>query len=279
MSSIDKPVLYEYNDFRLFLSDFYDYKNKQEPKFNKTFICKQLGLPKSRSYFQEVLRGRIISQPKIALFIDLLELTDDEAKYFRALVNYNQVGNDQEEKELLLHQLIRLHKSSKKIITENEYIYYSKWYHSVIRALLDTINFKSDYKFLSKKIFPSITVKEARSSIKLLLDLNLIKKNDEGYYKPTDTVISTGTLIKNELIKQYQLNCLDVAKNTITANSSQSQQVITRIMSVSEECQKEIEQSVARFNSEITALVRNDKKQSDRVYQFDMLFYPQSRFD
>lgn len=279
MKSLTGPNIYEYSDFRKYLNDYYLYKNDKDPTFTKTYVCKQLGLPNSRSYFQEVVKGRVISSPKIPLFISLLELNEDEGKFFRALVNYNQNANTQEEKEQLLNQLIRLYKVPQKVITEDEFSYYSTWYHSVIRSLLDVIDFYDDYAMLANKVIPPIRVDEAQKSIALLCDLNLIAQNDDGFYKPTHTSLTTGTLIKNELIKQYQLKCLDVAKSIIMNNDNTSQHVITKLMTVSQESLDEIKKSISKFNSEITAIVRKDTNPSDRVYEIDLLFYPHSRCD
>ena len=46
---------------------------------------------------------------------------------------------------------------------------------------------------------------EPKESIELLLSLGLIKKNDEGCFKPTDKVPTTGDVVRDELLRCYQI--------------------------------------------------------------------------
>ena len=277
MDLIKRPNVYDYNNFREFLRDFYTYRHNRDKKFTKAFICKELGLPNTRSYFQDVLNGKFVSVIKIPLFIKLFKLNKDEAQYFRVLVNYNQATDDPDEKELLLDQLISLNKTPKKILSPEMYSYYKEWYYSAVRAVINTFDFKDNYSVLAKKVFPPITARQAKEAIDLLLELKLISKNAKGYYKPTDKVISTGSLIKNDIITQYQLKCIDVAKKAILKNKDQPQRIITKMVSVSEVGLKQIRKKLEKFNAEITSIVHKDEKPADRVYQLDLLLFPHSK--
>ncbi len=67
------------------------------PGFTHAYICHKLGQPKSRTYFANVVKGiKNISPGVIDIFINLLNLDSREAKYFRAMVNYNQTNSVQE---------------------------------------------------------------------------------------------------------------------------------------------------------------------------------------
>ena len=55
------PNIYDYNDFRKFLGDFQEAKRSVDRRFTKSAICKELGLPNSRSYFNDVLNGKPVS--------------------------------------------------------------------------------------------------------------------------------------------------------------------------------------------------------------------------
>ena len=277
MKPNNEPNIFEYNNFWHFLRDLYTFKHTGNPHFTKSYICKKLGLPNSRSYFQDVLNGKYVSSIKIPLFIKLFKLAKEEGLYFRVLVKYNQCVDDPEEKEMLLEQLISLNRTPKEIITKDAYAYYKEWYHSVIRALLSTFNFKNNYKTLARMVFPPISLKQAKESIVLLKKLGLINKDPDGYLKPTSKVISTGPLIKDDIIKQYQLKCVDNAKKTIMINQAHPQRIITKMISISHEAYKQIEKRVEKFNAEITSMVHKDELPPDRVYQLDVFLFPQSQ--
>lgn len=276
MDESKKPIVFAYNNFRSFLRDVFEYENSKNKKFNKAFICRELGLPNSRSYFQDVLNGKVVSAQKIELLSMIFKLNKKETNFFRVLVNYNQTINNADQKSLLFDQLVSLNQTPKEVITRQQYSYYKSTHNAVIRAILNTIDFKDDYKMLSELVIPNITVKKAKDSIKLMSILGLIKKNVDGYWKPTDKVISTGEKIKSEVIKQYQMASLLSARDVISGNTSQPQRVMTKMLSLSGEAYNLIEKKIEKFNSEITSIVHKDEKIADRVYQLDIVLFPQA---
>jgi uncharacterized protein (TIGR02147 family) len=274
-----KPNIFDYNDFRIYLKDYYAYRHALDKKFSKAIICKQLGLPNSRSYFQDVLNGKFVSNLKVPLLIKLLKLTKEEALYFKVLVNFNQAVDDPDERDLFFEKLISLNRTPKSQISSDVYSYYREWYHSVVRAVLNIYDFSKDgnHSILARQVFPSITEKKAKTSVQLLLDLGLIHEDSSGFLKPTDKVITTGAFAQDELIKQYQLKALEIAKEAILKNKKQPQRVITKMISISEEGLKRIEKHIEKFNAEITSIVHKDEMKADRVYQLDIIFYPHSK--
>lgn len=273
-----KPNIFNYNDFRVYLKDYYTFKHQRNKKFSKAFICKELGLPNSRSYFQDVLNGKFVSQLKIPLFIKLFNLNNEEAQFFRVLVNYNQAVDDPKEREFLFEQLVSLNQTPKAIINEKEYAFYKDWYNSVVRAVLNIVDFKKDGNYLkfARQIFPPLTETQARASVNLLLGLDLIKENEYGYLKPTEKVISTGAYAKDEIIKQNQLKSLEIAREAILKNQKQPQRVITKTISVSEEGYNRVLKNIEKCSSEINSIVHKDEAPADRVYQLDIILFPHS---
>jgi uncharacterized protein (TIGR02147 family) len=271
-----KTNIYDYNNFRKYLADYQVMRQESEPGFTKSSISKLLGLPNTRSYFTDVLKGEKVSSLFAERFVHVLNLTKEEAQFFRVLVMLNQAETP-EERELYFDQLISLNRTPKRIMEKCYYSYYKNWYNSVIRAMLHVFDFKNDYVGLSKAVFPSITVKQAKEAIALLQKLNLISKNENGYYKPTEQSIATPDGVRDELIKNYQLSCIEMAKNALLINSFIPQSISTNVISISNEGYGRIEKKIKKFRSEIRSLVHKDDKPAERVYQMDILLFPNSR--
>jgi uncharacterized protein (TIGR02147 family) len=272
------PSIFDYYDFRKYLEDYRRRRKEFDPGFTHTYICYRLGQKNSKSYFANVIKGiKIVTPEFINRLIDLLELNVEEANYFRALVNYNQTYN-QKEKEYYLEQIVKQNKADSRLITAQEYSLYKEWHHSVIRAILDIFDFTDDFKWLAEMVVPPITVPQARKSIKLLLSLNLIRQNDQGYLKPTDKTVRTEDYVHDEIIKHYQAHCMEIAKLTLLGNNDQPKDYSTNILSVSEDGLRKIQQKTQKFREEIRALVRNDELPADRVYHLDIQLFPNSRF-
>src|SRR5271157_3464016 len=52
-----RPSAFEYNNFRKFLADARKALGRESKMFSKAGVCAQLGLPNTRSYFNDILNG------------------------------------------------------------------------------------------------------------------------------------------------------------------------------------------------------------------------------
>jgi uncharacterized protein (TIGR02147 family) len=274
MKTSQGPDIFRYLDFRKYLEDFRKARKATDPGFSHAYICHRLGQRNSKSYFSNVVKGGKTVTPEFTnRFIDLLGLEADEAGYFRVLVNYNQTYNPKE-KEYYLDQLMQHAATQNRLISKNEYAFYTEWYHSVIRAILDIYDFKNDYAALAKIVVPPINATEARKSIRLLESLKLIARDKNGFFRPTDRTVRTDDHVRDDLIVQYQIKCLDIAKMTILSKPDQPHDVSTNILSISEEGLKKIQKRLLKFRQEVRALIHNDMNKADRVYQLDIQLLP-----
>jgi uncharacterized protein (TIGR02147 family) len=273
----DLPEIFEYIDFKKYLENYYSKRKAGDPAFSHAYICRRLGQVNAKSYFNNVLKGRVTISPTfVDRFIDLLGLQPDEAKYFRALVNYSQ-SKSSHEKEFFFDQLVRLNRTPRKVVDKVAFDYYQEWHHSAVRALLDIVNFKDDYKALAAMLYPRITVKQAKDSVALLKKNGLIVRNGRGVWKPTDKVIVSGDAAKDAILKQFQIKCLDHAKAMLPRGGDVGQRTITMTVSLSAAAHSRIIQRMEQFKSEIRSIVHKDEKPASRVFHINMNFLPMSK--
>ncbi len=268
--------VFAFINFREFLRDYYENRSKVDKSFTKTAMCKKLGLPNSRSYFGEIMSGKVaLSNIKMELIIKIFELKGDEAQYFRCLVQYNQ-SCIKEEREFYFDNLISLNKTPKKLIDPDAYAYFKDWAPSTIRAALDVFDIKNNYKTLGEKIVPSISTKRVQAAIQLLDKLKFIKRNKNGCWKPTDKMIQTKSYMEDELIKKYQAECLEIAAKAIWRNSSKPKNISCDTMSISKGTYLKIEKKLQKFKSEFKSIVHKDEEPASDVYQLCIQLYPQT---
>lgn len=269
--------IFHYIDYRKYLEDYYSRRKSLDSSFTHEYICHRLGQENAKSYFNNVVKGRANVTPAFTdRFIDLLGLKSDEAKYFRALVNYNQTISPHE-KEFFFDQLVQLNSTPHHVIDRNAYTYYKEWYHSAIRALLDIININNDYKTLASKLFPQITFKQARESITLLDRLGLISKDKKGFWKPTDKVIVTGEAIKDAMVKQFQMKCLEHARAVLASGSNQTHRNITLTMSLSDKAYERTIRRIQQLKSELRSIAHKDDIPPTKVYHLNVNIFPMSQ--
>lgn len=263
----DRAVnIFEYLNFKEFLKDYRDEQRKKDPGFSNPYISVRLGEKNSKSLFNNIVSGRRTVTPLlIDKLLELLELEGNEAKYFRALVSYNQTVSPAE-KTYHFDQIVSLNHTPNKLISEEEYEYFSEWHHSVIREILDMESFSGDYKYLAAKLIPPITVAQAKKSVALLKKLGLVTKTKNGNLKSTEKVLIAGKKIQTAIIEQYQIQALERAKKQI-AEDPIRQQTLTTTFSASPEALKDIGLRIGRLRKEIRSITHKDDKPNKNVYQ------------
>lgn len=267
--------VYAYIDCRAFLRDYYQARSRKDSYFSHRWICTRLGQGKgSRSYFSNILAGRVRISPNLATrLLKVLELGKEEAEYFRLLVHFSQ-AETAEERELYFDQLIRSGRAGKELLHPDTYAYFRKWYNIVIREALDTFPFRGDYAALARKVVPNITVAQAREAVEFLEKAGLIGRREDGCYKSLRKSLTTGTKAESVVINQFQSACMDLAKESLSRPSERPQSFSTLTMSLSEDAYRRIEKRLHKLRSELVFLVQKDPNPSDRVYQFNFQFFP-----
>lgn len=270
--------LFDFADYRKFLEEYQNKRQSQEPAFTRIRFCAELGLPNTRSFFSDVVAGRRhISKSYVERFVRALRMDDDEARYFRVLVDFNQCDHDKE-REHLFEQLVALNRTPRKFVGPEQYEFYRHWHHTAVFVMLQMKPFAGDYADLARSLFPPITPGQARQSVSLLRKLELIRRDDDGTWKATERTLDTGRNVRDELVRQYQIQCLDLAKKLLMLGPDPRalRTFSTVTLSVSKEGSALIAKKLQKFKSEVAAIAHREEAPADRVYQLNIQYYPQS---
>ena len=267
--------VFDYADFRKFLEDYQARRQAQEPTFTRSRFCKDLGLPNTRSFFNDVVKGvRPLSKTNVERFTRALMMNEAEAQFFHVLVEFNQAMIPSD-RELLFDQLVSLNHAPSRQILREEFEFYRHWHHTTVFSLLDILDVSDDYAHLGGRIFPPITTAQARDSVNLLRKLGLIDRSEAGFWKPTAKTLDTGSYAKDELVRQYQLQCLELSKRAMLLDHQEPRNFSTMTLSVSQKGCALIEKKLKKFKSEVRSIAHREESPADRVYQVNVQFFPQ----
>jgi uncharacterized protein (TIGR02147 family) len=278
-AEMEKPSvnIFSYVDFKRFLADAYDERAAADAAFSKTQICRQMGLPNSRSFFSDIIAGKKqLSKAKTELLIPIFDLDGDEAQYFRFLVLYNQTVV-KDEKEFYLDQLIALNRTPWMLVDKNAYEYYREWYTSAIRAYLDIADIKDEYEKIAKALYPPVTVPQVKASMELLKRLNFIRQDARGHWKPGEKILFSKSDANDALVKRYQAKCIELGLPALYDGDLHPKTFVTRTLSVSSGIYVKIEKKLHKFLSEVRSLVHKDEQPADRLCQLNVQLFPQAR--
>lgn len=274
---MDEPSVYLYNNFRTYLADWHAWVQTVRPEWTKSEVSRQLGLPRTRSFFTDILAGRKLSATFADRLVRLIGFERDEARYFRALVRFNQADTP-EDRELAFDQLVGMGRVKRTELDSGaSYKYYRHWWIGAVRALLATGNFADDPAAIVKALKPAITLGQAKEAIAILLELGLADRDTDGFLRQTTKMLSTPEKSRDDLVKQLQIQQMEVVQTALLSGDDPDRHVSTNIVAVSAEGAELIRERVDNFRRALRSIVQNDPSPQDRVLQIALSLVPLSK--
>lgn len=266
-------TIYEFLDFRSFLRAWFESEKARRPRFSKATVSRSLGLPNSRNYFSDVLCGRALSETFQERLIRVLALDRDQARYFRALVEWEQATLP-ERRESALQIIAEFRRPAGTVLAAHQMEYFRHWRHGAVRALLDTDDFGDEPGRIGRQLRPRLTSAEARESLRLLERLGLIARNDRGIWKPTDRSISAPEGREDAFVLDLQIQQFDLARQRILSKDGHPRLVATNVVSISSAGYLRLLERIDKFRAEIRRLVLDDEDPIDRACQIVIAAVP-----
>ena len=173
--------LFDYDDFRKFLHDYFEEQKKMRATFSHRFFAAKAGFSSS-SYCLNVIKGRFnLTEKSIEKIAKAMNLEPLQKIYFQKLVEYNQ-ADGLTKRENAWNEIMQIRKQNEFVhLSSKEQEYFSTWYYPVLRELVVHADWGNDYTKLSRLVDPVITTKEARDAVRTMLSLGIIQKTKTGY--------------------------------------------------------------------------------------------------
>lgn len=264
-----------YDDFRIYLRDFYADRKKRFPHFSYRYFGSKAGL-KSPSHFLEIIKGtRKLTSKMLDAFIKGMALTDSDARYFTALVGFNQSRNSTQKQQFLLQMRGLKRKVKQALVSTDQYEYYSQWHNVIIRELACLIDWKDDCELLAKSIVPPIRKNEARESIEFLLRAGFLEKHDDGRYYQRDPAITSGPEVCSLGIRSYNKFMAGRACRAIEEFPTSERDIQSLTIGISKEGYRLVKQEMQEFLSRVVRIV-DDEKDPEQVYNVNVHLFPMS---
>ncbi|NLD92009.1 MAG: TIGR02147 family protein [Fibrobacter sp.] len=263
--------IFEYLDYRTYLKDFYEERKGRQTFFSYRYFGNKIGV--DASYLLKVmLKSRHLSDSATDRVCQFCGLDVNEREYFKTLVHFAK-ARSQSESKLMFEKLLALRYVKSSTLVEKQYEYFRTWYHPVVRSVLEYYDFKGDYALLGKQLSPPISAKEAAASVKLLEQLELIKKDNDGRYCLTEKAVTTGDEWRSAAIIAFQEQTIRLSVESIDRHDRSLRDISTVTMNITEADFEEICDRITEFRRSIISFV-NENTNPDRTYQLNIQFFP-----
>lgn len=268
--------VFEYTNYHTFLQDYYEEQKKENSCFSYQYWANKCGF-KSKTFLYKIVKGdKQLSIPGTLKIASYMKMKKQERSYFEALVEFGN-AKTAVEKEFRFAKLQEFCKDSTvRELRKNQFEYFSHWYNAVLRELVTIIKWNGNFSVLAKAVSPSITIAQAKKSIALLEELQLIKKREDGEYEQCDTVITTGKEISSVAITSFHRENLELALESIDRYSPEECDISTLTASVSANGEAQIKEEIALFRKKLIKIIQNDNP-VDRVCQVNFQVFPLSK--
>ena len=266
--------LFDYDDFRKFLQDYFEEQKKMRAVFSHRFFAAKAGFSSS-SYCLNVIRGRFNLTPKsIEKIAKAMDFEPLQKAYFEALVQYNQ-AQQVVERESAWEQIVQIRKQIEFThVATREQAYFSKWYYPVIREMAVNADWHDDYMVLARMLTPQITTEEAREAVKNLLEWNLLKKVGDRY-EATSQMLDAAE-IPPIALRQIRREYIQHAIGAVESMPKNERFAAFTTLAMSERSYKYAVEVLEEARKKIIAKAANDPD-VERVYEMMLVAFPMSK--
>lgn len=271
------PDISTYDDFRLFLRDWFERRKKIDPSWTYREFSRRAGF-KSPNQLWLVIRGkRNVTPESLPQYLSVLELKYADRKTFEALVLFNQAEGVEEQK-IRWKELCELKKRRGNVLEAEQYKYLTNWYYAAVCEMVNLKDFSEDGAWISKRLGSLITPRQAEESLRVLLDLKLVTRDENGRLKQSAGYITTGDQAQSLAAALYHEQMTRLILDAIRERGPAERNVTGLTFTMRREDYDQVVTAMNDFRKRIAAFVtsRLVQGQDDRLYQFSMNLVPLS---
>jgi len=246
-----KPSIFSYYSYRLFLKAWFEWKKVDNPHFSHRTFAQKANLP-SHNYVMRLVSGeRNLSESHLQLIAEGLKLNADETRYFELLRELERESGSEQKTAIFRNLLDIKRKHHTVLLSGDQLLFYEKWYYPLIWEMVVHWEYADDFAKIGKMCIPSLSEKEVREAVSLLISAGLLEKHDDGTYHQISPTLTTGDEIVAGVVRNYHRQHLikssqildtippeqrDVSSVTVPA----SQESFLKMKKVIQDCRKQL---------------------------------------
>lgn len=274
MKTGTQPNIFEYSDYRQYLSDYYTQKKMTNSSYSHRVFASQAGLS-SPSHLLMIIKGeRNLSMKTIPKFSDGLKLSLKEKRFFELLVLYSQT-EDLQIKAKYFGEIISIKASLAGLhkLEKEKFEFLSKWYAVAIYVLIDLKNFKPDPIWISKRLGSKVTVSQVKETLENLLNLKMIEIDSIKGLKQSSGAITVADDTKSIAVFEYHSSMIKLASEALRKNTNTEREMNGATISIPKDKLPELKEKIRAFRKEINQLA-SSYKNPEEVYQLNIQLFP-----
>jgi uncharacterized protein (TIGR02147 family) len=269
--------IYEYDNYRLFLRDYFEAKRREKPSFSQRYFAKKAGFNAHNFCALVISDKRNISMDSVRRIVKGIGFRGKAATYFENLVYLNQAAT-LDDKEYYFKRLRQTGEKTRFYrIHKDQFFFYEKWYYPVIRELLAMKQWNDDFAALAKAVRPPISTAAAKEAAELLESAGMVKKEATGAYCLADRFV-TSAHVPEFIKKKARRDVLLKGIETIDTVQPHEKYAAYSTMTMSRALYEDVRVIMDETRQKILSLVAEDGP-ADEVYEVVFQVFPVSNMN
>jgi len=269
-----KPSVFDYLDYRSFLMDMFAYRKERQRFFSYRYFSQKAKFS-SPNFLQLVMTSkRNLTSKSLSKVADGFELGKKEREFFEYLVFMNQ-ADSHKDKDYYYRKMMSVKGGGKaRELDGASYEYFSTWRHPVVREVAVWGDGKLSAEEIAAHLNPPITTSEAEKSLKLLSDLGLLTKDEEGRWKQSDRLLKTGANVKSMAIVNFIMEMLKLSGQSIERHPPGERDLSTVTVCVNPERMKDIKEKINALRQDILDMAAENDVGAVQVMHVNINAFP-----
>jgi uncharacterized protein (TIGR02147 family) len=270
---VEKPDIYGYHDYRLFLNKWMAYLKHTIGEFNVRKLAKLSQV--SESYLSMVLSGeRSLSEVQLAKILPHLNLDISEKSYLEWLRMIVETADADERLEALKKiQRFRQYREMNPLEVET-YQYLTNWHYVVIRELTALPDFRADAKWIQTRLKIKVPLNQIKRGIEFLVQHGFVQLNTDGSANLPDKRIHCKTGVLRPALTQFHREMLTLACDSIENTPSEERNISAHTCAIPIDRISEAKRILDEARRQIIELSNESSSQPDTIYHFGFLAFP-----
>jgi uncharacterized protein (TIGR02147 family) len=267
--------IYAYDDFRVFLRDRFTERQKQDPDYTYRAFAAEAGFS-NPGFLNDVVKGRRkLSKNAVDKVIAGFHLSENEAVYFRLMVNYGQAKDDEERSELFKQILSRRNRSKFSRINPSLSKYYQDFRYPLVRCAIKACDFRGDYEMLATFLDPPLPLPDVKKTVRDLCDWGLVTQDEQGRYTVSSNLVEPPETLMH-LIPEMNGEWIKHAFSALRRLPPAKRHISSILCSISDESYLRIQDKLEELRQWVFTVIEQDNNPG-RVVQLNVQLFPRSR--
>lgn len=271
-----RPAIFEYNDYRSFLKDWFSYLKDLDPKFSVRKLARDINV--SSSYFPSVMSSKIPLRERIIPAIaKYTQLNRQEEHFLTYLVEFNEAKDLQAQSEAFKKISRFSHFKTSQLKNLALHQYFSSWHYVAIRELIRQKNFKTDPKWIKANLIKNVPLTDIKEALNFLVKYGMAELDENGDLQVTDNFLECEGEVFKLALTEYYKQTFDLGIESIYSVPRDERHLASHTVSVSDKEFQKIKSIINKAHKDISEVASKSKGPENRVYHIGLHSFPLSK--